>query len=199
MLELLPPQHAIGDESVFVMPKDPAWDLDRIQREKQLLIDAALANNPNVDDKERKKIEAEAIKRHPVERWASASTRYSLAAPLRVPEALRVRAELDHTVEITEYFGAQEPTEFVIRELSAREYARFQPRIASADPLWLFDMAKVGLLEIRNPDIDCERDKHGVAEHVLDALAASDRGLLDVIGAAVSRLTHAPRSAEGKR
>lgn len=87
MLKLKPPTHAIDGLALFVSSTDPAWDIPRIEAEREAfvrqVVDAAQAkvtvasNDPPITAAER----AAAVARSPVERYYAGKTRYQLDAP----------------------------------------------------------------------------------------------------------------------
>jgi len=200
-LKIRPPQHAIDDKHVYIDPVDPAWDLVRIQAEKDRLVEAALALLPlTASETDKRKAKREAEAKHPVEVWYLARTRFSLEARILVPEKLRTGEHPESAVPITDYMIG-DPTEFVIRPLSARAQNRLRPAMRSQDPNWTIEAAAFGLMAINQPDGSgpgaLPRGSDGlVVESVIDDINNSDRLRLSQIGAAVYWLTQAMASGD---
>lgn len=121
MLKLKPPTHAIDGLALFVSSTDPAWDIPRIEAEREAfvrqVVDAAQAkvtvasNDPPITAAER----AAAVARSPVERYYAGKTRYQLDAP-------DWGADGKPTTARAWLKPGEKPAEFGIRRLGFRAY-----------------------------------------------------------------------------
>lgn len=182
----IPPQHSIDDPALWIARGD-CWDQVRIDAEKELLADAS---------------------EHPVERWYSGATRWSLHpdALLTVPEALRTEAHPAEAVPITEYLTGK-PTTFEIRLLPA---VQWREALSVPRHLAWIELVRRGLVQISGVDdgrggtksIEPERGKDGLITMAwIDAFdVATGRALISDLGAAILELGQSGGgSAEGKR
>lgn len=200
MIKLSPPQHRIDDPAEWIHPKDPAWDHERVERERVRLVEAALANLPANASAEAKELaEAEAVLKHPVAKWLAGQTHFSTTAKITVPSLLRDGEHTETAVPITEYLTG-EPTKWLIRPLGARAYRK---AVNASQVEWHVEMVKHGLVRIEQPGedpIEPERDKAGaITEGWLDWLDAQDRHHITRLGAAIFALCQRKGDDDGKK
>lgn len=210
-----PPQHSPDDEIVWVFHMDPCWDSDRVKRERDILRDACCAKpEPVKDDDDRRtkeayekavKARAEASSNHPVVRWRARATRFSLDAPLTVPEELRT-PDGPATVTIAEYWTSA-PTQFILRDLSARHLREVEA--LHGTPAWCVEVVKRGLGHVLEPEssepgaavtrIDPPRDAAGlILEEWIDKLDRRQRLLLEYMAQDIFALRVLGGDATGK-
>ena len=97
-----PPQHRIDATGAFIYRFDPAWDLDRVEREKAGLLEL------DIDTDE-----------HPFEVYQSGSTRFDLQAPMVLHAQGDDGERAEKTVKITGYLQeGVKATTFVLRRLT---------------------------------------------------------------------------------
>jgi hypothetical protein len=186
-----PPQHSIDATAEWIHPSDSAWDHERIDRERDELAEQARANGGD---------ETEALNKHPLAAWYRAENRFSLTAPLTIPERLRTGDNAVGTCTIEDYLTGK-PTIWKIKPLGARAWRR----LMSADRAdWPVEAVKHGLVRIEQPDeepIEPARDsKGGIIESWLDWLDSQDRStLISLLGGGIFALTERGNGDEGKR
>jgi len=170
MLKLRPPQHTPDDEALYISKRDPAWDFEKIEAEREGLREE---------------------ESHPLDIWYGGATRYSLEAKITCPAPRRAAT-------IGEYLRpGEEATRFVIRPLGARLRQRVTTMVAGDNPGWVFEAVKAGLVEIRQGEevIDVTD-----TEETLNMLDAVDVRLLQDIAVAIHILTYKQGGdVEGKR
>jgi hypothetical protein len=205
-----PPEHAPDDPIVWIAYSDPCWAKDRIEAERKILADAAAPEPPDDQtDEHRAALEAraEAEKRHPVARWRASML--SRDAPLTVPEELR--ACVGASAVGIEHYWLGEPTQFVIRRLTARALREVNRHLDS--PGFVIEVVKRGLDHIMTADkdgdaadkdgdvvkLDPPRDAAGlIVESWIDWLDGQHRYLIDFLGADIYALRLRVGDAEGK-
>jgi hypothetical protein len=192
MLKLQPPQNHIDDLAEWIDPRDPAWDNDRVEAEREKLADHAEAGlAEDASDEDRKTARKKACDKHPISVWYTGACAYSHDAPLTVPEALRQDGE-PATVTIRDYLTGT-PTCFVLRNLDARSFARAMKTATDKDKDWNMELVRRGLVKItgvEGPDgeeteLVPERKNGLITWPWMDALSRADRHLFTKLGGAI--------------
>lgn len=178
MLKLRPPRHAHDRPALWISSSDPAWDNDRIEAERLLLMQSLKVHEaarayaqvtPDARDLNLQQqldhaadsrsntparaqllaVAKQAQDQHPVSRWLMCETRFDLDAKMTVPERLRTAEHPETALPIRDYLLA-EPTTFELRPLGARMYRRIAPQMTGGQTSWMLDAAKHGLVAIHN-------------------------------------------------
>lgn len=139
-----PPAHRVDAQPVLILPSDPAWDMERIDKERKALRD------------KRKKTKAP-IPGHPVDRYLSGEGRYDLGA--KYPIEGEERSALEYLKSDVS------PTRFVLRRLNWREFYRVQDAAAISQNHCALLACQIGLEAVEAGDgiqpIELERDASG--------------------------------------
>lgn len=173
-LRIAPPQHSIDDPPEWIPNHDPAWDHERIKRERKLLGDR----------------ESE----HPVVVYYDGKTRFSLTAPITVPEEIRGE-DGPASAPVTKWLTS-EPTIFTLKVLGGLGW-----ELAMNNPDRMYwEFSRRGVLAVRNIDVQLELDADGLTSSSwLDMLSRSHRDIVNKLGYAIFTLNIRPEaSAEGK-
>lgn len=211
-IKLKPPTHAIDQGGVYVASSD-CWDNERIEREKDALIQKKLSElqekaiqkyaaqiperalteaelaevKASVVMTEEEKIEAAG--EHPVARYYSGKTRLQLDAP-----------DWDHEgqpVTARQYLTGT-PTEFHVRRLPWSQY-RDTSAITPAHKRWE-EFVRRGLKAIKAPDFSwsIERNTDRVPDEIMQVLHDADHTLITWLGVAVGLYNQPLTDSEGK-
>lgn len=184
----LPPQHSIDDRSHWIAQSDPAWDHDRISAEAGKLADYARKTAAGKSDDEIAAAVTRAEASHPLALYYSGATRFSLDAPMTIPLPLRLSAAEDAVTTIRDYLIGV-PTVFDLAPLGARAYREYVATLRQ--PGYWIPAIQHGLISIRDPDIELERDQSGrITERQIDRIDRADRSILSHVAAAVLLLSH---------
>jgi hypothetical protein len=179
-----PPAHSVDDVPTWIWQGDPAWDVERITKEKTALADRA-------DE-------------HPVVRYLNGETRYALEAEITVPDAIRGDGPATARVE-SWLMPKASPTRFELRSVGGRDWATAE-RVT--DEVGFYEFARRGLVRIcdavgadgQPSDIVPPRGPDGaIREPFFDDMSREHRALLGELGVAVYMLSKNEVSrAEGK-
>ena len=172
-LRITPPSYSVDDPPQWIHRSDPAWDLERFKREREQLGDR----------------EAE----HPLLVYYSGSTRFSLTAPVTVPEP--IRGDGPATAPPSAWLIG-DPTIFEIKSLGALDWSISMTVIDKMD----YELVRRGLVAVQNIDLELTRDRAGlVSPEWLDTVSRADRRLIESLAAAIYRLSSSEGAgAEGK-
>lgn len=174
-MALKPPRHSVDAPVVFIQDDDPAWDIDRIEREKDEMRQAG-------EDPER----------HPVDVYFSGENRFDLHAPQRVLGADRCPADyLDES---------KAPIRFKIKRLSFDQFYEIQGLVSREDPQAWPRACQYGLQAIEPcPSfIPFKRIGGQVSSKTMQALFDSDPASVPAIGLASFLASMPLTEAEGK-
>jgi hypothetical protein len=180
-----PPAHSVDDVPTWIWGQDPAWDVERINAERNKL-------GPRTDD-------------HPVVKFVNGQTRYSLDAQITIPEAIR-EPDGPATAPVTHWLKkGGKPTCFELRSLGGRDWAIADTAIAT---MGFYEFARRGLVRVCDAvgedgqpmTVRIPRGEDGaIAGFWLDSMSREHRALLDDLGHAVYRLSkNEVARAEGK-
>lgn len=177
-----PPQHRIDATGAFIYRFDPAWDLDRVEREKAVMLELDL----DTDE-------------HPFEVYHGGKTRFDLEAPLPLPCKGEDGQKSEKTVRILDYFKAGEkPTTFVLRRLSRQQFDEFSLAVHAGRYTEGFTFAvQMGVRSINNlDDEDFGPVQRTLTKKQLDRLHDVDHELIPAVGKAVMQFSR--RLSEGE-
>jgi len=172
-LRITPPPYSVDDKPQWVHRSDPAWDLERFEREREILG------------------EREGL--HPLLVYYSGATRFSLTAKITVPA--EIRGDGPVSAAPTDWLTG-DPTIFEIKSVSALDWSIANTTIEKLD----YELVRRGLVAVENIDVELTRDRAGlVSAEWLDTVSRADRGIIESLGAAIYRLSSSERtSVEGK-
>lgn len=171
-----PPRHRVDAVPVYIDPGDPAWDWDRVIRE-------------------RKEMEAQkkSADHHPVTIYLGGASRFDLEATY--PVLGEMRSAKDY-VDMTQAWC------FTLRRLTSKEWYSVKTRQESAPDEAYHRACQLGLVEIDGPDAPAiKRGPGGVTDECMDQLFHGIQGgpfLIPRIGQAVYIASMPLMDIEGK-